>query len=391
MRRLALALLVALPVAAWANGRPPATNGVFFRPGDNQSMYVRTTFGLLISHDDGCHFNWVCEQNLGYNGSFDPKYAIATDGTIFATTFAGLRVSHDAGCSFTVATSELPTGDTNRIADKWIDALDIGPTGEVWVGTSDNGLPNDVYFSTDGGATFSHRGMQSPTTFWKSVKIARSDAKRVYITGYQVAGTLPDGGAMSPTAHFLHSDDDGASWSESAMAGVMFGSTPIVYAVAVDATNKDIVFMMSRGANPPSGDRLYRSTDAGVTFAEVLASSQPILDVVIRDANTVAVATGAGGSYISTTSGASFTPMANAPQLGCLGQRGDGQLIGCGANWEPDYKAVDRSTDAATWSKVFRFVELDGPLQCPAGSAEQDMCAPLWPGLRDQFVRRRRS
>jgi len=108
---------------------------------------------------------------------------------------------------------------------------------------------------------------------------------------------------------------------------------------------------------------------------------------VIRDANTVTVATGAGGSFISTTGGASFTPMANPPQLACLGQRGDGQLIGCGANWDPDFKAVDRSTDAQTWSKVFRFVEIDGAIPgCPAGTMEKDVCdTQLWPGLRDQF------
>src|SRR3954470_8647653 len=96
MRRLAIApivaaVLAAVPATALANGRAPLTNGVFLRPGDDHSLYVRTTFGLLISHDDGCTFHWVCEKAIGYGGEFDPKYAIATDGTIFATTFTGLR------------------------------------------------------------------------------------------------------------------------------------------------------------------------------------------------------------------------------------------------------------------------------------------------------------
>ena len=96
MRRSLIALVLASGIAH-ANGRPPLTNGVFFKSGDPHSQYVRTTFGLLISHDDGTTFNWVCEQNIGYGGVFDPKYAIATDGTIFATTFTGLRVSRDGG------------------------------------------------------------------------------------------------------------------------------------------------------------------------------------------------------------------------------------------------------------------------------------------------------
>jgi MYXO-CTERM domain-containing protein len=378
MCRLAVAAAVACAAGtAWANGRPPFTNGVAFRPGDAQSIYVRTTFGFLISRDDGCHFDWVCEQNVGYGGQFDPKYAIATDGTIFATTFTGLRVSRDGGCSFATATATLPVGDPNRIADLWIDALEIGPTGEVWVGTSESGKPNDVYRSTDNGTSFQHAGMQSPTIFWKSIKIARSDPRRIYITGYQVA--------PAPLAHLLHSVDDGAHWIESPLANVMFGSTPLVYAMAVDATNADVVFVISAGANPPNGDRLYRSTDAGQTLAEVLVTTQPIADVVIRDAANVAVATGPGGSFVSTNGGMTFSAMANPPQLLCLGQRSDGQLFGCGQNWDPDFKAVSRSTDAASWQKVFRFVELDGPLACPAGTAEHDVCAPLWPGLRDQF------
>jgi len=385
MRYPLVAALVAASATASANGRPPFTNGVFFKPGDGQSIYVRSTFGLLISHDDGCHFSWVCEQNIGYGGMFDPKYAIATDGTIFATTFTGLRVSRDGGCSFATATADLPATDPGRIADLWIDAIDIGPGGEVWVGTSESGKTNDVYRSVDNGITFARMGMQSPTIFWKSVKIARGDAMRVYISGYQVAGTLADGGQMQPTAHFLASVDGGAHWTESALAHVVFGSTPIVYAVAVDPANKNIVYMTSQAANPPSGDRLYRSTDAGATWTEVLATTQPISDVVIRDAQNVIVATATGGSFVSSTAGTSFQPIASPPQLACLGQRGDGQLIGCGTNWDPDYKAVDRSADAVTWQKVFRFVELDGPLACPAGTAEHDICDPLWAGLREQF------
>src|SRR4051812_15404808 len=86
------------------NGRPPLTTGVHFRPGDPHSLYVATTFGLLISHDDGCTFRWVCETNIGYGGIFDPLYEVTADGSIFATTFTGLRVSRDGGCSFTTVT-----------------------------------------------------------------------------------------------------------------------------------------------------------------------------------------------------------------------------------------------------------------------------------------------
>ncbi len=375
MRSVVLALVLAAGVAH-ANGRPPLTNGVFFRPGDPHSLYVRSTFGLLISHDDGCTFDWVCEQNVGYGGMFDPKYAIATDGTIFATTFTGLRVSRDGGCSF-----------SNTGPAIWIDALDIGPTGEIWMGTAESGQPNDIYSSTNNGTDFTSKGMQSPSIWWKSVKVAPSSAQRVYISGYQVAGALPDGGQMPPTAHLLRSDDDGAHWTPSPLTGVMYGSTPVVIVAAVDPQNADLLYMISIGAAPPNGDRLYRSTDGAMTWTEVLSTTDPIRDVVIRDAQTVLAATQMGGSFVSTNAGISFSPMNAPPQLECLGKAPDGTLIGCGANWEPDFMAVAKSADGQAWQKVWRFVEIHGPLQCPDGTAEHDTCQlGYWDGLKTQFA-----
>lgn len=382
--RLALAALLLSTATAAANGRAPATNGVFFAPSEPHTIWVRTTFGPLVSHDDGCTFHWVCEQNVGYAGAFDPKYRIAKDGAIFASTFNGLRVSRDGGCTFTTATADKPVGDPGRIADIWIDALDIGPTGDVWAATAESGKPNDIYKSTDNGLTFAPTGMQSPTVWWKSVLVAPSDASRVYITGYQVAGTFADGGQMPPTAHFVSTTDGGAHWTEATLAGVAYGSTPLVYVMGVQPDAPDRALVVSLGANPPSGDLLYRTVDGGATFTQVLATTDPIRDVVYRDASTVAVATQAGGSFTSTDGGATFAPMASPPQLACLGQK-SGALYGCGANWDPDFKAVAKSADATTWEKIFRFVELAGPLDCPAGTPEHDVCAPLWPALQQQF------
>lgn len=378
MRRLlALALVVTagLAATALANGRAPLTNGVFFRPGDSSSIYVRSTFGLLISHDDGCTFRWVCEQAVGYGGMFDPKYAAARDGTLFATTYTGLRVSRDGGCTWATATAELPAGAPGRIADIWIDALDVGPTGEVWVATAESARPNDVYRSTDNGATFTARNMLSPTIWWKSVRVAPSRAQRVYVSGYQVA--------QPPTAHLRRSDDSGATWTPSALADVAYGATPIVLVAAVDPSDPDIVFVTSLGASPPNGDRLYRSTDGGATLTEVLATSSAIADVAFHGGR-VLVASAAGGAFASSDGGATFAPLTEPPQLACLGVRGE-QLIGCGANWQPDFKAVARSGDGAAWDKLFRFVELAGPLQCAAGTTSATTCDPMWPALEQQF------
>jgi len=209
------------------------------------------------------------------------------------------------------------------------------------------------------------------------VRVAPTNAQRVYVTGYQVAAPA--------AAHFFTTDDAGGSagWRPSALAGVKYGSTPVVFSSAVDPANADIVFLTSLGANPPDGDRLYRSTDAGATFGEVLATTAPIDDVVFHQGKVI-VAAGTSGAFESTTGGASFAAMASPPQLACLGSH-DGQLVGCGTNWDPDFKAVTRSADGAAWDKVFRFVELAGPLQCAEGTAVYDRCEPQWPSLQQQF------
>jgi uncharacterized protein (TIGR03382 family) len=379
MRRLALASLL-LASVAHANGRSPQSIGVYPKPGEPQTMYVQTTFGLLATTDEGCTFRWMCEQSIGYGGTWDPAYAIGSDGTIFATTFEGLRISRDGGCTFETATASLPMGDPNRIADIWIDALDIGPTGEIWVGTAETGHTNDVFVSLDNGVTFTSRGMLSPEIWWKSVEVAPSNPAIVYVTGYQVAGT--------PTAYAYRTTNGGMQWTPSPLTNVMYGSTPVLRIKAVDPTNPDVVYMASEGANPPSGDRLYRSADGGATWTEVLATSATIHDVVIRDAEHVIIATQikttssimGGPAYQSSNAGASFELLAGAPQLACVAKRADGTLFGCGANWDPDWMSVGKSVDGgASWQKVWRFVELAGAVQCAAGTVQHDTCdVALW-------------
>lgn len=382
----AVVAAVVAPGIAAANGRAPATNGIAFRPGDDQSMYVRTTFGLLVSHDDGCSFRWVCEKAIGYGGEFDPKYAIATDGTIFATTFTGLRVSRDGGCSWVTATAEANGADPGRIAEMWIDGIDIAPNGEVWVATAESAKPNNVYRSTDNGVTFAPMGLSSATIWWKDVDVAKSDAQRIYVTGYQVA--------PEAIAFLRRSDNAGGQWTDKPLTGVAYGSTPIVHVVALDPTVPDHFFLTSTGASPPNGDRLYESTNGGDSFTEVLSTTDPIRDVVIRPDGAVLAATSVGGTFQRAMGGTMFAPLGepvpNAPdtkplRFGCLGQRPDGTLIGCGANWQPDYMAVGRATSPLAFQKVFRFVEIAGTLACPAGTTSATECDPMWPALREQF------
>lgn len=383
---LGFALALAFAPAAHANGRDPVTNGVFFQATDNQTIYVSTTFGLLISRDGGSSFRWTCERNIGYDGEYDPHFAVADDGTLFATTFDGLRVSRDGGCSFTTATAELPEGAPGRIADLWVDGLDIGPTGDVWVGTANNAAPNDVFRSTDGGATFAASGLRSPVYWYNTIAVARGDKDRVYASAYELGA--------APAAHLFSTTNGGMTWTEPALTGVEFAAgVRKLKVAAVDRDDPERLFLVSIKANG-TGDILYRSDDGGETCERVLATTQPISNVVIRDATTVLVASAdmlariPGGLYRSDDGGATFGGASAAMSLiGCLGTRPDGSLVACGPNWDPDFMAVGRSDDGAQWQKIFRFGELVGPLACPAGTAAHDICeAQEWCDRQKKFT-----
>jgi MYXO-CTERM domain-containing protein len=189
---------------------------------------------------------------------------------------------------------------------------------------------------------------------------------------------------MGSGAHLYATTSAGSAWTDEPLASVAYGETPVVSVRAIDPTNPMIVFLVSTAANPP-GDLLYRSIDGGATFTQVLATTGPIADVVAVDGTSVLVADGTGG-YRSTDGGSSFAALADAPQLLCLGKRPDGTIVGCGSNWGPDFMAVATTSDMTTWTKMFRFAELDGVVDCPAGTVDHDDCdLEQWPTISAQF------
>lgn len=375
-RALALVIAVAAATPAWANGRFPASTNVVTRPGDADDIYLAITFGLLISRDDGAHFHWVCESNIGYSGNFDPKYAVGPDGTIYATTYQGLRVSYDGGCSFTTADDE--------VGPIWVDAIDVDSEGAVWIGTAENGVVNAIYRSTDQAHSFTEMALSSKTAWWKSVQVAPSDTQRVYVTGYQVsAGTQ---------VLAYRSTNGGASFDPLPLTDITLGSNPLVLFEGVDPDDPDIVYLRSVGVDGPARDKLYRSANGGETWTEVLFTDDTIRALTIRASGELVIGTvlsddpERGCTYTSTGRGTTFSACTHGPKMACVEERADGALFACGANWDPDLFTLGRSEDAQAWSKVIRFHEMQGPLRCPQGTEQYDVCElRQWPAVREQF------
>lgn len=390
---------------AAANGRFPASVNVGFQPGQADTILLPTTFGLLRSDDSGSTFDWVCEKTVGYGGTYDPDYAVTTDGDIYATTFDGLRVSHDGACTFESIGGPLaPIPCNGQTCSQFVSDVEVGPDGRVWVTTATGALPdgygNDVYVSTD-GSTFTSAGLADPVDWWTTVKTAASDDQRIYVSGFRPAQTDGDGNVTSPAQALLAvSTNGGAGWVALPLTGLDFSGAPQpeVRLLAVSPLNPDILFAKVVAAHNP-GDALYRSEDGGQSWTKVLDNfSASIKGFVIRgDGQTVIAGsdkpctgddpgTPKGCVSISTNGGVDWSATTDQPQMGCLGERSDGTLYACGNNWLPDNFALAESTDGQTWSEVMRFDDIQGPLECPAGTAQHDECAALtWPGLCDML------
>jgi hypothetical protein len=391
----ALAVIAATaPGPAAGHGSFPRTSTLTIAPGDGGDLYLGTTFGLLHSADDGWHWYWMCADSIGYGGTFDPKYEIAADGTIYATTTFGLRVSRDGGCSFELASA--PPAGGGEVVDLWVDAVDVASDGTLWLATAQVGVPNRVWKSSDRGVTVTAVDLSSETAWWKSLKVAPSDPRRIYVTGYQLAPT------HEPFVY--RSGDGGETWTPLAVDGFSLGPQKLLLVEGVDPHDPDIVYVRAPRVRERDGDIVYRSDDGGDTWTPVLETDGRLTAFAIRATGDVVAGTSVidsndptpGCTYRSTDRGATFTGCVAGPQLGeghsdavgnCVAERSDGQMFACGDNWDPDFFAVARSPDARGWAKVFRFHELAGPKACPPDTIQYTVCElEQWPALRELLV-----
>jgi hypothetical protein len=391
---VALAAGLGAPGAAHANGRLPATVSITFRQGHDSDIVAGVTFGLAISHDGGATWHWMCDDAIGIaGGPYDPTYAFAPTGTLFATTLAGLVVMRD-GCGF----GPTPSGKT------FAPATTLGPDGAFYYAaaqTAGAGIPPDfqIYRSNDDGMTFPVHRQPDPATdtnvLWDSIAVAPSDKTVVYLSGFRYIPVSP-GSTDTRRDHLLYRSDDGAAtWTPQTpptLTGLTLTPNSEIHIVAIAGDDPKHVYARVSYIDLMTTDGLYVSTDAGVSWKQIHSQPDRFIAFVARAAKNslgkhdLLTATANFGTEISHDDGMTWAPLAGAPHINCLAENAAGELWACTQNYgvgqaQTDDAGIMKTTDLSAWSKVLRYQDLVGPVTgCGADTLEQKACnqATLW-------------
>ena len=387
LRHLALAglVLASAPRGASANGRAPATSSITFRQGHESDVAVGLTFGLLISHDAGKTWAWMCEDAVGYSGTFDPHYAYSASGALFATSFHGVKVQRDAcmfgptpaGTSFASAGLLAPDHTYYYTASQPADSMTVADFG--------------IYKSVDDGVTF--MPVTQPTTdlsWWQTLAVAPSDSQRLYLTGYKfIAG--PTGPDTVKQPLLFRSEDGGTTWSPVPIdPAVTFAPNSAMDIVGIDDSNPDHLYARVEVDDNTLSDSIYRSTDKAATWHRINHKAAAIRGFVVRANHDLIVATQGLGAEVSHDDGDSWVPLAGAPHITCLVENAAHEVWACTQNYafsslQADEAGVMKTADLVTWTKVLRYQDLTEAVSCAAGTVQHDTCAGSWCGVCAQL------
>lgn len=361
-RVLSLALVTIVLVCstglARANGRFPAAQAILTVPGsDGLTVFLRATFGVLVSRDGGKSWRWICERALGYEGAWDPPVAVTRDGRLWVGLERGLSSTLD-GCGVEPAT---------ELAGETIKDLTTDSRGDtLWALTGAPDRRGAVWRRSVASAGKWERLGLLPEGFNPStLEVAPSKPSRIYVSG-QPFGTI--------RGWLLRSDDGGKTFVGG--KNDLEADGPFFIA---DVDPKDADRVVVRHLHTTGSDVLL-TTDAGKTFKNVLNMKSAMFGFA-KSADGSTYWAGSGlpehGIFQSKDRGAHFEHVSNRGVL-CLHAAPNGRLFVCENPLTPGAPAVAVSTDEGkTLSALARFSDVQGPIAC--GDAGPSVCADAWP------------
>jgi len=401
-------------------------------PSDPDILYaVKNGFGLFKSSDGGANWQFLPQSEVDYTYSLavhptDPDVVYSGYNPKPFQDWAMVRRSTDGGLSWqTVLSAPHSSGITSV-------AIDPNDPETVYAGSTGQ-AGGAIFKSSDGGDTWLPLNAHFTTlTVWGQPQlIVHPTHPSVAYAATWLGGTwkTTDAGAtwtlledapLSATALSLDaqdpdviyaadrsapklwkSTDGGATWSASGASADWAGSGAfLVNRVLADG---DTVYVSTFGPGLHGG-KLYKSTDAGTTWADISGElPRSVLDVAVDPTapGTLYVTTHIYGAYKSSDGGATWTPLAGFPDIGAYDVEVDpvdpNTLYACGLggisvpDWcmgsggytFADKAGVYKSEDAGlTWTQILTTANECRAIRLHPGDPQLLFAAAMDAGLQ---------
>jgi MYXO-CTERM domain-containing protein len=372
---LAAGLFVS-PIAS-ANSRFPESNQILFPATDPDLVFLRVTFGLLVSHDRGKTFDWVCEQSLGISGVEDPMYTVTPSQTYIGSTFSGVIISRDKACSWGNV-PEVAGGVFIDLAANPNDPKDIFVFDSAYKGQSADAavtfFRSQVWETKDEGASWSVIGPPlEETLLGYTIDATKTDPDRLYLTAIRNPGPTPSGFVIT-------SRDRGKTWTEEPVP--FENGERSIFIAGVDPTNADRVFLRTlNNTDKPTRLILREAVDGGQpTFRTIFQAQAGLLGFTFSlEGDKIYIGGPKDGIHAASTADLAFEKR-SALETQCLGVNADG-LWACSTERSGFIAGLSKD-EGRTFTAQLHFCDIRGALACPDDSKTRQQCVTAWPAQR---------
>jgi hypothetical protein len=324
--------------------------------GPGSARGIDASFGLLWA-DDGVDYTFICHEAILAPGAFEsPSYARSVDGAFLAVvqSRAVARVTDEPvyrsvdGCTWDPVSGLFDA----RIVGLATHPVD-GSQALAVTGDLEEGAINQVYESSDGGATWAPGTLALEGAFFRGVSMSATGTR--WMTSIRA----------DLTAASVHRSVDGETWDAEPMALTPREDERVVLldVLAASPTDPDTAWLVRGPIGGP--DEVLHTTDAGATVEVIYTAPGDVVDGAATDDGSLWLIQ-SNGEVLVARDGRTVTPApADTPRAVGIDTRA-GELVMVTRDSLRD-GALAASTDSGeTWQQTPVLDLIGGAIECPA-------------------------